>query len=321
MAYNTGTITSADPAADLITAIEAVLDAHSGQGEFVETVAISSVNYRVWKNRGSGVTNPNSWGSDYYFSINRQSATEIRITVFESWDATNKKAIRPCRQSTTAATPNANFSFGDETSGFTLNSFGAGATGLTYTGAIGLVTTGFTWYFQATKDRVYFGIRQGTTDDAFSFGVFESLLTTSPSEAFPLYMQAGSTITAGNMASSAGAWSRHPGVPIVSSASNWRGSPLSASLSPVMGGVGASASVDRFHNNSWLIARPLVSASGGGVSDGSTYGFYRGLIYDAVRLANDGGTTRNGDTVTISGDVYVKISGGGWNNWIKRDAT
>lgn len=322
MAYNSGNIISADPAAALITALVNVLDAHTGQWEFVETVTISSIDYQVWKNRGTTVTNPNAWGTDFYFAINRQSATEIRIKVFESWDATNKKMIRPCRSSSTAVAPNANGSYGDETNGYTVDTITS--TNVAYSGFVGLATTGFDWFIAASKDRVYIALKQGSVDQAMGWGIFETLLTSSPAEGFPLYLLSGSGSTpAANGAFAATqemAWSRHPGV-TASQASNFRGGVPSSSLSPTMGGIDSPTLTDRFHNGSWLLARPLVTAQSGSVSTGATHGYYRGLMYDVVRLADNGATTRNGDTVTLAGDVYVLMRASSWTHWVRRDAT
>src|SRR5215203_166015 len=189
--YNSGNILNADPATQLIAAIEDTFDDHTGQWEFVEEVTISTIAYRVWKNRGTTVTNPNSWGTDFFIAIWRASATSVRMKAFEVWDATNKKVIRPCRNSSTALSLNANYSRGDETNGQTLDqTSGAnvGTTGATYAEISSLPTTGFDWFVWATKDQVRITSKQGASDYSMGAGVFETLLTASPAELFPLYL-------------------------------------------------------------------------------------------------------------------------------------
>jgi hypothetical protein len=324
MAYRSGNILNADPAAELISQIEGTFADHTGNWEFVEEVTISTLPHRVWRNRGTGATNNNSWGVDFYISIWKVSTTEIRIKCFESWDATNKKVIRPCRSSSTALSLNANYSWGDETNGQTLEQTTSGntsTTGATYAGFGTMATTGFDYFIVATKDQLRVALKIGASDYAMGAGVFETLLTASPAELFPLYLQDSGT--GGNFAGAGGqvAWSRHPNAAnLTATSGNLNGGIPNISLSPIMGGIGSTA-VDRFHGSSHLMARPLIRSNSSSASDGGNFGYYRGLMYDTVILANNGGTTRNGDTVTLGSDVYVKMTSGSTPiHWVKRDA-
>lgn len=327
MAYRSGNILNADPAAALITQIEGTFTDHTGNWEFVEEVTITSQAHRVWKNRGTGATNNNSWGVDFYVSIWKASTTDVRIKCFESWDATNKKVIRPCRSTATALSLNANYSWGDETNGQTLDQISSGNTSTTGASNVAfgtLPTTGYDYFIWATKDQVKIALKVGVNDYCAGAGVFESLLTASPAELFPLYLQGSGTSTGQVMAGvSEVGWSRHPNAAnLTATAGNLRGGLVNTTLGPRMGGIG-SAAVDRFHGTSGaaLMARPLTIASQGNVNDGGNFGYYRGLMYDTVMLAVDGSTTRSGDTVTLGSDVYVKMAGPANIHFAKRDAT
>jgi hypothetical protein len=322
MAYNSGNIVSADPAAALITAIEGVLDSHTGNWEFVETTT-STIPYNVWVNRGSGVDNPNAWGTSFHLAIGKVSTTAVHLKVFESWDATNKKMIRPVIALSTKAV-NANGSYGDETNGYSLND----TTNSARSGWSGLATTGFDWFVAASKDRLCIALKQGTGDDFISLGVFETLLTSSPVETFPLYLTSArptsspSSDTSGftSATSTHYALSRHPGIS-ATLAENFKGDGQNVALAPLLGGIDTPTVVDRLHNNSWIYQRPTVQMYGGnGQGQPATYGRFRGLIYDVALLNNNGSSMRNGDTVTFGGDTYVKMFNATAAWFVKRDA-
>lgn len=317
MSYRTGSIAAdADPAALLLAQIEGVLADHTGNWDLVETYNLASIDYKIYKNSGSGVTNPNSFGQDFYVAFWRQTATSIYMRAFESWNATTKKVIRPCRATAAAVTPNANGSFGDETTGVIISDVAA-----SYGAFSSIPTTGLTYYLQATKDRLFLSTRWSSIDTCNSMGIFESLLTSSPAEGFPLYMLPGNS---GSMPTSTYAWSRHPGATLTSN-SNWgRMGPLDTPDTPYMGGIDQTANGDMFHSDKWLVGRPLVLSSSGSASVGTTYGYYRGRLYDTVLLRNNGSAARTGDTVTLDSDIYVYMRQSAsptCNVWVKRDAT
>jgi hypothetical protein len=311
--YNSGSIApTADPAAAFITQVEDTFTDHTGNWEFVEEVILATIPYRVWRNRGTVVTNPNLWGSDYYVVVVKGSTAEVRFKVFESYTPSggtpaNAKGIRPIRAASTASIPNANGSYGDEVAGYTLSD----DTNLPYVGTSSLQTTGFDYYLWASRNAFYFGSRQGVADVCATGGVFETLLTASPAETFPLYMGGGG----GNLVSASFGSSRQFGVQ--SSNSNWRINIPVSTLSPLIGGVG-SALIDLLHGGV-LAGRPLIQSTSGG---STLFGQYRGEMYDALLLSANG-TTRIGDTVTINGDVYVRMSNGAspaFTHWVERDA-
>lgn len=291
--------------------------------EFVEQVTLVTLNYRIWRNRGSGAANPNQWGVDYYVMLSRQAAATIRAIAFESWDATNKKMIRPCVANANIAV-NADGS-GGLAAGYDPNSL---ASPVTVTGFGGLVTTGFNYYIRATRDVLFCGVKQSATDDFFALGVFQSFLTSSPTELFPLFMMQSRGLgnNAGFATTSTSACSRHPGRNSAAAATfNFRLWDLNAGFGlGLLGGIDTPTIVDFFHNNSWLAQRVLVQNEGGSQNSGNlpaTYGRVRGAFYDdVIILANNGAAVRIGDTVTLSGDVYVRYTNAYMTYWLKRDA-
>ena len=312
MAYTTSTITSADPAQAFLDAIEAQFNLHDNW-EFVEQVTIATINYRVWRNRGSGLANAaanNSFGSDFYIAMYRSSATDLRFKVFESWDAINKKVIRPCKNTSTL-TPNANYSWGDEVNGYTLDS-----ASLTYSNTgVALITTGFEYGISVTRNHMWVWTKISTMDCSMGFGIFESLVSGEP---FPLYLSKDGN-GFHNFAGGAFAWSRHPGIAIASNVNNFVGYGESL-LGPRLGGVG-DAENDRFHGGGILYAPFTVTAFG---SPRSAYGWVRGKLYDTI-LLNSVGSSRVGDTCVVGGVTYVKFlcnsaAIAAIHPWINRDA-
>lgn len=290
MAYAAGALTDANPAAALITLIEAQMTAQGGTWVFVEEVVISTNTYRVWRNKGSGVTNPNSFGTDFYIAFRRATAagaTDVVVMAFEVWDATNKKAIRPVAGSTTNQAINANFSFGDETNGFTLALVAATA------GLRSLVTTGFDYVIQVSKNQIAFGVKVGVNDSAVYAGLFESLLPTA--HPFPLCLIGGGTGSTGTLSTTHGV-SRHPTM-TGTNTNNFQ-----HAISALLTGAGdATSLIDKLHGSA-VGSRVLLSPSG----TANTYGQYHGLLYNVMNLNNGGTTWRTGDTIPVSGENWVK---------------
>ena len=313
MGYRTGVITDADPAARMIEQIEAEMTAQ-GTWEFVEQVTVSAIIYRVWRCRGTG-NNANVFGQPFHVALYRSSATAFSVKVFEHWRTDTKRLIRPTRGNSTASAPNATtFAFGDETNGFTLDT-AAGATG---NGFSGLVTTGLDYFIQVSRNRVWVGIKQGTSDAAISFGIFETLMVAG--DPFPLYsLNTGSLNGSEFSMTDMVGWSRHPNV-TTSLSSNFCARAWTAH-GPMVGGVN-STNADRLQGvGAILISRCRVETLGVLQSQhlASAVGWIRGLLYDTIRL-QEVGSSRSGDTITIGGQVYVLFFNGSTRYWVLRDA-
>lgn len=293
MAYRTATITNASPALALAQEIEAGFGEHANW-DFVKDVVIGTYTYRVWKNRGTG-SGANAFGQDFFLAFRYLTAAggaDLRVVCFESFDATNNKAIRPCTGYTTNQTPNANGSFGDETAGFTLD-----ASALVYA-SITVPTTAYQSFVSVSADRVCCGVNYSTTDHAFHAGLFEPL---SSLETFPLMICA--TSGQENSSQSSSGVSRHPGR---TAAATYN---FAFEMDFWTQIAGNAQSADLFHGGG-LASRALLRSTRTSDADKATYGYARGLLKDVIVLPDGSTATRNGDTITISGNVYTKMKFG-----------
>lgn len=292
--------------------------------ELVEIVTLVSIDYRIWRNRGSNAANPNRWGQDYYFTLSKTTApaTPSNATIMgvaENYNTGTHQFDHACMGS-------GNVAVGAD--GGVSTVLNPNATGVwARAGFTGLLTTGFNAYIRATRDTVYVGVRVTTSSDMFGWGVFESFLTSTPVETFPLYLQQPRGLAnVGNWRTAAShyAWSRHPGRASAASATyNMLGfaSPIGFSV----GGIDISTTFDHFHNDRWLVGRWGMYAEGGTPGQGnlpSTYGQIRGALYDAIVLANVGASMLIGDHfVDADGKAWVKFNNTNFSGlFLDRDA-
>src|SRR4051812_34401215 len=64
---------------------------------FIETVTSTTQTWNVWKNHGTGVTDNNSLGSDFYIAlfINTAQPLILKFYAFEDWNTSTKQSARP----------------------------------------------------------------------------------------------------------------------------------------------------------------------------------------------------------------------------------
>jgi hypothetical protein len=287
MAFRSGAITDANPAAALVAQIEAEFDAH-GNWDLADTVTIGTNTHRVWKNRGTG-TGANAFGQDFHVDLQYDPAggTTLRIRCFEAYDAVNDKAIRPCVGATTSLAINANGSHGDETLGFTLEP----TTAVVYADVL-TVTTGFDFYIQVSANRLCVASKYSTTDTACYAGLFESLMAADP---FPLCI--GGTSGNENASTVDFGVSRHP-VKTTTETNNFL-----FHMSPFSPISGDAQTNDLFHNAA-VASRPFLRHLS---NVPAQYGYARGLLHGAILLPDGGTASRNGDTLTVASATYTKM--------------
>ncbi len=286
MAFRSGTTTSATPSTALITEIEAEMTTH-GNWDFVEEVVIGTSTYRVWRNRGTG-TGANSFGSDFHVALIRPTdgTGNLTVKVFEAYDATTDRLFRPCTPNTSNLTPNANYSVGDQTTGYTLDN-----TAPTVSATVLLVTTGYDWFLQVNANFFVVGVKYSTTDTGVYAGLFEPLMAGEP---FPLCLVA--TNGQESIYATDTAVSRHPNM-TTTNADNF------AHRCDAFTKTGGDPQrTDLFHNGAFA-SRVLVHAHG---TPSQTYGYARGLLYGCAYLPDGTTVTRTGDTITIGGVTYTK---------------
>jgi hypothetical protein len=307
MAFRSGNIVSATPAADLVAQIEAEFDLH-GNWDFVEQVetGIAPDNYyrRIWKNRGTG-TGANSFGSDFHIQIARKvdGTGTVFLYAFEAYDAVNDKIIRPCVPNAASLAINANGSHGDEALGFTLTS------GPYISVQILTVTTGFDYYISVSSNRLCVAAKYSTTDTAAYVGLFESMMAADP---FPLCI-IGTSGNENAHITDMGV-SRHPNK-TTTEADNFM-----FQLAAFSAISGNAQTTDLFHNAA-VASRALIRHYTG---NPAVYGYARGLLHDAILLPDGGTATRNGDTITVGGETYTKMKFGtyGFSSgaWVRQAA-
>lgn len=293
MSTANATINSATPAADLRTAIETLMTAHSNW-TFIETVTIATTStYNVWKNHGTGVTDNNSFGSDFYISlmVNTATPTTLNIKAFEAWDATGKLAIRPCPTGGQATNADASAL---ATGGVVLS------TATMANCVVTCVSTPNTneYYIALSKNALKVMLRRSSDTTVFAVyaGLFNSWVTDT--NEFPLCLGGPSTSST-NFTTGLFATSRNP--KRVSAAA------LTASfmynMSAANARSGDTGQQDLFFGKIPAATPLLISA--GGTTTASTLGRLRGVLYDTVIIDPASGVTLGmGDNIPVDGDTY-----------------
>lgn len=298
MSYSSGTITSATPASDLLSTLESLLTAH-GSWSYVQQVTLSGNNYRVWKSNGSG-TGANSFGQDFYVIFRADTAANnVLACVAESFITSSGNVVRPVAGKNSSSPLNANGSFGNETTGIALND-----SSLPYV-YVQTPTGGFPYYISITANRICLASGSNT---AFYVGLFDSLL---PAEPFPLCMSCTYSIRPFSQGDSGA--SRQPG----KAAGNTDTYNFCHRLYTWTTTSGNTQTVDVAFGAP-LASRVLLAPYS---QNASQYGYARGLLYDCFYLPDGSTATRNGDTMSVGSDAYVKmmfgtsqLSAGVWVN-------
>jgi hypothetical protein len=287
MGYASGTITNANAADLLYTEIETLFTAHANW-DHVETISSGGIEHEIWRNNGAN----NSFGSNFFIAIiyDATGGLTLDIKCFESWDGTNDKAIRPCVGATGSRTPNANGSYGNETTGFVITD----TTDMAY-GRVSTPTTGYDYFIQVSQDRICVATKFSTTDHAIYAGLYESLLASDP---FPICV--GGTNGQENLAAGNFGLSRMPNKTIAAT-NNFQGDIKTWSDTS-----GTTEAADLMHGTA--VASRVLLYNTGNVA--STYGIIRGLLYDCCYLPDGATATRNGDALPISAVNWRKMKFG-----------
>jgi hypothetical protein len=313
MAIASGTINSATPASALRTAIEGVFTAHSNWTA-VEMVSLSSVDHYVYKNHGTGVTDNNSLGSDFYFCIAHATAGTGSLTfrTFEDYNAGSDLMIRPVMEDTSNAT-NADTS-GLATGGVVLNT----ASGCMTVSAIPATAPNTSdYYIVASKNALHLMLRRSDSASVYSLyaGLFSSFVTIA--NEFPLCMGsnvAGNTNISTNMFGT----SRHPGR--ISQAAST--SQFAHALSGLTPRTGDTANVDLWRGKAQASKALLSSIVYQTPTSVPTFGGLRGTLYDvSIIPAASGVTLGMGDTLDDIDTFDHWYSGyGGQACWVNKSA-
>lgn len=308
MAYEAGTITSATPANDLRLRIEALFDTHTNW-TFIESVTSGAITYYVWRNHGTGVTDNNSFGQDFYIALRVDTALplELRVMAFEAYDSSTDLVSRPVTGATSSRAIAA-----DKSNGF------AATYALTNTTDIVQVWPNMQagpgvneYWITVTKNAVLCGVKQGTSDSGFYVGLFEALH--ADANEFPLCV-IGHVATFDNISSSSalGGASRHP--------KKATGNTDTANF---------QYSIVSYQSQGGTILAPDLAAGGAvgcrvmftpSTVNHQMYGRTRGLLRDVVMFDTSGATPRVGDTITVDSQVHWMVKLANQNVWVNRDA-
>ena len=307
MAIGSPTLNSATPAQALYDAIVTVLDAHSNW-TLVDTVSLSGT-YYVWKNHGTGVTDNNSFGSDFYISIfvPTGGTGNVVFRAFEDYNAGSDLMIRPCMEDASNAT-NADAS-GLATGGVVLST-AAGAMTVTFTPAVAPNTSGL--YIVASKNVLHVAMRRSDTSTVYSLyaGLFESRVTIA--NEFPLCMGANAAATT-NISSVTFGTSRHPGR--LSQAANTDN--FKHTLTALTTISGDTQNSDLFRGQAQASKAALIANGGQTVAQVPTFGRHRGNLYDVIILPPASGVTLGiGDVLDDPSIDYWYMAYGAQNCWV-----
>lgn len=309
MTTGNATINSATPGNVLKDAIETAFAAHSNW-TFIETVVITTTSWNIWKNHGTGVTDNNSFGSDFYVAIGYTTAGGITCTIktFEAWDATGKLAIRPVPTGGQATNADASAL---ATGGVVLS------TSTMLSAIIQLTATPNTneYYIAVSKNALKVNLRRSdlTTIYGLYAGIFEPLVTDA--NEFPLCM-GGLATTMTNLTVGAFGTSRHPKRVSQAALTNQFCYNL-INMTPPSGNTG---NVDLFYNK---IEAPRVGlvGTGGSTTSAPILGYLRGMLYDTVIVNPAAGTTLGmGDTISVDGNTHWFSNYGSTNTWMNQAA-
>lgn len=313
MSNATGTITSATPQVDLYNAIETLMTAHDNW-TLVDTAVIATATYKVWKNHGTGITENNSFGSDFYVVIayTTTGAGNMSIRACEDVTIGSDLMIRPCMED--ASNPTLSDASGIASITYASTS---GAMNVSITPAVAANTSDY--YIVLTKNNLHLGLRRSDTTTTYSCyaGLFESRVTIA--NEFPLVLGAN-VVGNTNSATATFGTSRHPGrISQAATANNFQHA--LADVTPV---VGDTTNADLFRGKAQASELFLAATGGATAATAATFGRLRGKLYDTVHLPPATGVVLTmGDVLDdIGGDNYWSFGYGNVSGvWVDSTAT
>jgi hypothetical protein len=316
MTYITNTINSANPSADLYTALAAALT--SAGYTLEDTVVISTRTHKIWKSPAAGNAANKDWFVDIAYATS--GAGHLYVIPMENYDAANDLAIRMVYGGAgdISIDPTTFSRYGDagyslEHSNWRLSA--AGSSNMRLNTAAG---TAFGYWISVTGTRIA-GITSVVPTDMLYAGLYELdplHATIAGADAFPLILAMLNANGIGSPASTVGsataALTRIPKATdlVGNNSFGWAYIPY---VRPVhLASVANQPGFPGLPSDSTEVApraasRLLVISS---TSKGSL-GFVGplGLLYDVAAVASTATVVR-GDTVTIAGNTWVLGSSG-----------
>jgi hypothetical protein len=206
--------------------------------------------------------------------------------------------VRPTGGRSNTQIVNADYSFGDTTTGIVMSADSMSKAIMT-----SLNTTGYSYYFIINRDGIFIGVKVGATDQMMYAGLFEPLFSYVPF-GVPLCIAARSSanqgyMAAGNTASAMAATTRHPNMAVGSNANQ----AFQHSASPYLNTsfiAGDYQTVDRFTGKAEG-KRVLLTPTG---NNAGVTGMMHGLLKHCFFLGGPS-SGRLGDTLTFDSRVHI----------------
>lgn len=307
MAYYTGTITNANPSHAYVDQIEAAITAYNAIGTpdnntwtKVESVtSVASWQFEVYKNNGTTVQLPNTFGTDFYVAFGYGTGagdTTVNVVAGEGYLTGTDSIVRPVSGTSPTLVVNSDYSFGDTTNGITLR-----GTGVARVIPQTLVTTGFEYHIVVNRDGIFFGNKVSATDQMFYAGLFDPAFSYA-TFGVPLCLAKNSTSSSyanAGQSTTTVMTSRHPNIAVGSNAN----SPYEHTVSDY--GVSGTApgdyqTADRFTGKAEglrLYIRPFSNSA-------ANTGIIHGWLKNCFRLTGPS-AARLGDTLTFDSKVHL----------------
>jgi hypothetical protein len=304
MAYGTSTIASANPSADLYTALATLLT--TAGYTLVDTQVISTRTHKVWKSAAAN----NAAGKDFYldFAYTTTGAGNLTVFPFEDYNATTHLASRGPIAVASSTVDATTFSYTGSTAAALESAAGGIHAGNASTGQQLVVTTAsFGYWASITGDRVILmsSAEPSSVIYAGTYTPSSAYSATAGSALFPLiWAKLFSSFTSGGTsASSATASSASAALTRIapkSAIGNW------TSHVNVVGALGSAVNnlpqIPSGDTSMHAFAGVEVNVIGGASGTG-TYGLFGKLI--DVENIPAAATVSRGDTITIGASTYV----------------
>lgn len=317
MAYITGTISSANPALDLYTAIAAALTT-AGYTQ-VDTVVISTRTHQIWKSAAANNTTGKDWYVDLVYAPS--GGTTFRTIPMEFYDPATDLAYRMVHGGSSAGSViESTYWSRYGATGATLESASWTFSAAQTTGTTMTLTTGsFGYWVSVTGDRIIIMHSQAPTLLGFA-GFYEPLdphKTYAGADAYPLVEckidNTGFGTPTGTTSSTKQALTRLPKSTVMGATSgyNWGFIPTLQPFLDVAGGSGYIGGATRVPDGTTGVlggryAVPILigAASGGATNQLDAPVGFLGKLND-VAVVPVISTVVRGDTVTVAGATWV----------------
>lgn len=302
MAYGTSTIASANPSADLYTALATLLT--TAGYTLVDTQVISTRTHKVWKSAAAN----NAAGKDFYldFAYTTSGAGNLTVFPFEDYNATTHLAFRGPVAAGSATVDATTFSLNGSTGAALESAVGGIHAGNAATNHQLVVTTAsFGYWASVTGDRVIL-LSSADPSAVIYAGMYSPSSAYASAAGAGLYplvfvklFQSFSPGVSTSAAAAVSAWASLTRIAPKTTISAWT---YQVSVACALGtGIANLPLVPSGDVTMHPLAGCEVNVYGGGNS--GTYGLFGKLI--DVEVIPAAGTVSRGDTITLGASTFI----------------